>query len=135
MILYLNSLVKTKQKYVLVSRPRRFGKTMAADTICAYYDRTAESRNLFENLKLAREQTGDGPDVSCGKLSDLDSGKAGMSHSDSLSGMRIEHAAGPKDQAAANDNIEACPKFQWNTYLGKFDVIRLVMTTLTSLDL
>ena len=35
MILYLNSLVNTKQKYVLVSRPRRFGKTMAADMICA----------------------------------------------------------------------------------------------------
>ena len=35
MIQYLNSVVKTKQKYVSVSRPRRFGKTMAADMICA----------------------------------------------------------------------------------------------------
>ena len=49
MIRYLNSVLKTKQKYVSVSRPRRFGKTMAADMICAYYDREAESRNLFEN--------------------------------------------------------------------------------------
>ncbi len=53
MILHLNSVVKTKQKYVSVSRPRRFGKTMAADMICAYYDRKAESRELFETLKLA----------------------------------------------------------------------------------
>ena len=28
MIMYLNRVLKTKQKYVSVSRPRRFGKTM-----------------------------------------------------------------------------------------------------------
>ena len=44
MLLYLNSVAKTKQKYVSVSRPRRFGKTMAADMICAYYDRMADRR-------------------------------------------------------------------------------------------
>ena len=33
MIMFLNSVLKTKQKYVSVSRPRRFGKTMAADMI------------------------------------------------------------------------------------------------------
>ena len=53
MIGFLNSVVKTKQKYVSVSRPRRFGKTMAADMICAYYDREADSRELFEKRKLA----------------------------------------------------------------------------------
>lgn len=53
MILYLNSVVRTKQKYVSVSRPRRFGKTMAADMLCAYYDRTADSRALFEGRLLA----------------------------------------------------------------------------------
>ena len=49
MILYLNSVVCTKQKYVSVSRPRRFGKSMAADMICAYY---GEGRDLFSGLKL-----------------------------------------------------------------------------------
>lgn len=53
MIRYLNSVVKTTQKYVSVSRPRRFGKTMAADMICAYYDREADSRELFEQLQLS----------------------------------------------------------------------------------
>ena len=53
MIDYLNSVVCTKQKYVSVSRPRRFGKTMAADMICAYYDREADSRALFEKCKLS----------------------------------------------------------------------------------
>ncbi len=54
MIQYLNSVIKTKQKYISVSRPRRFGKTMAADMICAYYDREADSRDLFSDLKLAK---------------------------------------------------------------------------------
>ena len=53
MIRYLNSLLRTKQKFISVSRPRRFGKTMAADMICAYYDREADSRELFSELKIA----------------------------------------------------------------------------------
>ena len=60
MLLFLNSVVKTKQKYVSVSRPRRFGKTMAADMICAYYDREADSRILFENLKVSKNKNGSG---------------------------------------------------------------------------
>ena len=53
MISDLNLLVNTQQRFISVSRPRRFGKTMAADMICAYYDRKADSRNLFENMLLA----------------------------------------------------------------------------------
>ena len=64
MILYLNSVVRTKQKYVSVSRPRRFGKTMAADMICAYYDRESDSHTLFEGRKLSKC---DGWDVNLGK--------------------------------------------------------------------
>ena len=54
MISYLNSVVNTSQRYVSVSRPRRFGKTMAADMICAYYDREADSRDLFEKCKICK---------------------------------------------------------------------------------
>ena len=43
MLSHLNALLGTRQKYVSVSRPRRFGKTTAADMVCAYYDRTADS--------------------------------------------------------------------------------------------
>lgn len=57
MIRFLNTVVRTKQKYVSVSRPRRFGKTMAADMICAYYDREADSRELFEGLKLSGHES------------------------------------------------------------------------------
>jgi hypothetical protein len=82
MIQYLNTLVNTQQRFVSVSRPRRFGKTMAADMICAYYDREADSRELFASRKLA----------ACSPV-----------------------------QAAGKT-------IGWDVYLGKFDVIRLVMT-------
>ena len=52
MILYINSIVKTEQKYVCVSRPRRFGKSMAANMLCAYYGTGAESYALFAKTKL-----------------------------------------------------------------------------------
>jgi len=55
MIQYINSVVNTQQRFVSVSRPRRFGKTIAADMLCAYYDRCADSRDLFEKRKLADE--------------------------------------------------------------------------------
>ena len=79
MILYLNAVVNTQQRFVSVSRPRRFGKTMAAKMICAYYDREANSRSLFEESLLSKSNAAHG-------------------------------------------------KMPWDTYLGKFDVIRIVMT-------
>jgi hypothetical protein len=54
MIRHLNAIVDTSQRYVSVSRPRRFGKTMAADMLCAYYSRDTDARKLFEDMKLAK---------------------------------------------------------------------------------
>ena len=54
LILYLNSLINTQQRFVSVSRPRRFGKTIAADMISAYYDREAKDRELFEKRLLSK---------------------------------------------------------------------------------
>lgn len=56
MIAHLNSVVRTKRKYLSVSRPRRFGKTMAADMICAYYSMGTDARRLFENLGLSKTE-------------------------------------------------------------------------------
>ncbi|MBR6223797.1 MAG: AAA family ATPase [Lachnospiraceae bacterium] len=58
MIQYINSVVKTKQKYMCVSRPRRFGKTMATDMLCAYFGK-CESKKLFEDLKIAKLENWD----------------------------------------------------------------------------
>ena len=37
LIKYTNRVLKTEQKYICVSRPRRFGKSMAANMLTAYY--------------------------------------------------------------------------------------------------
>ena len=48
----LNRLVKTDGRYLCVSRPRRFGKSMAAHMLMAYYSRGAVSRELFKDKKI-----------------------------------------------------------------------------------
>ena len=44
-------------RYVCVSRPRRFGKTMAANMLCAYYQRGVDSHGLFDDLEAAEGPT------------------------------------------------------------------------------
>ena len=52
MISYINSVVNTEQCYICVSRPRRFGKTIAANMLAAYYGE-GDSRQLFADRKIA----------------------------------------------------------------------------------
>lgn len=47
LIVYLNRVVNAPQRFVCVSRPRRFGKTMASDMVCAYYDCTVDGASEF----------------------------------------------------------------------------------------
>ena len=49
----LNPLIETEDRYVCISRPRRFGKTMAANMLSAYYTCDEDTRYLFDNLKIA----------------------------------------------------------------------------------
>ena len=53
MIAYLNSVINTEQRYVSVSRPRRFGKSMAANMLCAYYGKSKDNGSLFQNKKIS----------------------------------------------------------------------------------
>ena len=57
LIAYTNKVFGTKQKYVCVSRPRRFGKSMAADMLSAYYDRSVDTSGLFENLMIFQDSS------------------------------------------------------------------------------
>ncbi len=54
MIEYINSTLGTPQKLTCVSRPRRFGKSFAAKMLCAYYDKSCDSKELFEGLDISR---------------------------------------------------------------------------------
>lgn len=49
----VNRKVRTEQKFVCVSRSRRFGKSMAADMLAAYYGCEEDTAMLFDNLKIA----------------------------------------------------------------------------------
>ena len=79
MIQFTNAVLNTSQRYISVSRPRRFGKTMAADMLCAYYDMQADSRELFQERLLA-------------------------------------------------ETVSEFSTKAWDAHLGRFNVIRLVMT-------
>lgn len=52
----INQTLETKQKLTCVSRPRRFGKSFAAQMLCAYYDRSCDSEELFDDLEIATNQ-------------------------------------------------------------------------------
>lgn len=54
LIQYTNKVLKTKQKYISVSRPRHFGKSMAADMLTAYYSRGCDSKEIFQNLEISK---------------------------------------------------------------------------------
>ena len=42
------------QKLVCISRPRRFGKSYAAQMLCAYYDYTCDSHELFKRYEISK---------------------------------------------------------------------------------
>ena len=52
----MNALLGTEQKYVCVSRPRRFGKSMAANMLAAYYDRDCDTKEFFDKLKISQSE-------------------------------------------------------------------------------
>ncbi len=49
----VNELIGTLDKYICVSRPRRFGKSMALKMLAAYYDRSCDSEELFAGFQIA----------------------------------------------------------------------------------
>lgn len=53
LIATINSKINTMNCFLCVSRPRRFGKSMAANMLCAYYSRGCDSGSLFAGLKIA----------------------------------------------------------------------------------
>lgn len=55
LISYMNKMMETERKYVCVSRPRRFGKSMAAKMLAAYYDRTCDSYEMFRKLRIGTD--------------------------------------------------------------------------------
>ena len=52
-----NALVDTAQMFACVSRPRRFGKSMALEMLSAYYGMGEDTHRLFDGLKIATDES------------------------------------------------------------------------------
>jgi len=55
MISLLNKRITVKRKYVCISRPPRFGKTMMLNMLKAYYDCSVDSSKAFEGLEITKD--------------------------------------------------------------------------------
>ncbi|MGN0049016.1 MAG: AAA family ATPase [Bacteroides sp.] len=51
----INATLHSERRYSCVSRCRRFGKSMAAKMLCAYYDKSCDSRALFAGLDAGKD--------------------------------------------------------------------------------
>ena len=57
LISVVNKTLFTERQFSCVSRCRRFGKSMAARMLYAYYDQSCDSRSLFADLAIASDPT------------------------------------------------------------------------------
>ena len=53
---YTNSVLGTTDAYICNSRPRRFGKSYAANMLAAYYDKAAILKKCFLSWILQRQK-------------------------------------------------------------------------------
>lgn len=54
LIAYTNKFIGKERPLIESSRPRRFGKTMAAKMLAAYYSKGCDSEKLFSGLKISK---------------------------------------------------------------------------------
>ena len=57
LLAFTNEVLDTEQCYICNSRPRRFGKSMAAGMLAAYYGKGCDSRELFADLEIAKSSS------------------------------------------------------------------------------
>ena len=51
---YTNKVLDTMQGYICNSRPRRFGKSITANMLTAYYSKGCSSKEMFSGLEISR---------------------------------------------------------------------------------
>lgn len=55
----INTRIKTKNRYICITKPRRFGKTSVLNMLGAYYCKAFDSTELFDGLEISKN-----PDLS-----------------------------------------------------------------------
>ncbi len=53
----INETLSTSEGYICMTRPRRFGKTLTANMLAAYYDKSCDSHALFDDLDIAKSSS------------------------------------------------------------------------------
>lgn len=53
---YTNSVLGTTEAYICNSRPRRFGKSYAANMLAAYYSKGCDSREMFSGFAIGKKE-------------------------------------------------------------------------------
>ena len=53
----INALIGIKDRYVCITRPRRFGKTVNAMMLASYYSKNADFKYLFDKLEISKNST------------------------------------------------------------------------------
>ena len=57
LIEHINDTIDTPERLTCISRPRRFGKSFAAQMLCAYYDCTCDSKTLFSQYEISKSKS------------------------------------------------------------------------------
>ena len=52
-----NKRICSEQKYICVSRPRRFGKSVNLGMLAAYYSKGCDSHELFDGLSVSKDES------------------------------------------------------------------------------
>ena len=53
---YTNNVLNSEQAFICNSRPRRFGKSITANMLSAYYSKGCDSEEMFSNLEIAKAE-------------------------------------------------------------------------------
>ena len=53
----INTIINKKDRFLCVTRPRRFGKTINAMMLETYYSKNANFKDLFDNLKISKSDS------------------------------------------------------------------------------
>lgn len=56
LIAHTNKYLNTRDQYICVSRPRRFGKSITLEMLAAYYSLGCDSKDLFAGFKIAQDK-------------------------------------------------------------------------------
>ncbi len=53
----INNIVETSDKYICITKPRRFGKSSIINMIGSYYTKNHDSKDVFDKLDISKSDS------------------------------------------------------------------------------